>query len=55
MGLVPVFINENKEVMPVKYHGSAHITALPFSDGIITLEPGIKSIDKGDIVSVRQI
>lgn len=55
LGLIPVLINENKEVMPVDFHGSAHITALPYSDGIIALRPGIKTIKKGDMVNVRQI
>lgn len=55
MGWIPVLITENNEVMPVDFHGSAHITALPVSDGVITLNPGIKSVEKGEIVSVRQI
>jgi molybdopterin molybdotransferase len=55
MGLVPVFIKENMEVMPVDFHGSAHLTALSCSDGIIALKPGMKSLEKGEIVSVRQI
>ena len=55
MGLIPVIINENREVVPVDYHGSAHITALSDSDGIITMQPGTGSLIKGEIVSVRQI
>jgi len=55
LGFVPVIINENMEVVPVDFHGSAHITALSYSDGIITLKPGIKSLEKGETVSVRQI
>jgi molybdopterin molybdotransferase len=55
MGWIPVFITENNEVMPVDFHGSAHISALPVSDGIIALTPGIKSVEKGEIVRVRQI
>jgi len=55
MGLVPVIIKENMEVMPVDFHGSAHLTALSYSDGIIALKPGMKSLEKGEIVSVRQI
>jgi molybdopterin molybdotransferase len=54
-GLVPVQINENMEVVPVDFHGSAHITALSYSDGIISLNPGVKFLEKGEIVSVRQI
>jgi molybdopterin molybdotransferase len=54
-GLIPVYININKEVVPVEFHGSAHLTALSYADGIIVLNPGIKSLRKGEIVSVRQI
>ena len=43
------------EVIPVEFHGSAHITALSDSDGIIAVKPGIKLLTKGEIVNVRQI
>jgi molybdopterin molybdotransferase len=55
MGWVPVIITENWEVEPVDFHGSAHISALPYSDGIIVVKAGSKCIEKGEIVSVRQI
>ena len=55
LGHIPVLITENKTVMPVDFHGSAHLTALSYSDGIISLKPRIKSIEKGDMVNVRQI
>jgi molybdopterin molybdotransferase len=55
LGWIPVFINENREVVPVSYHGSAHITALSYSDGIIPINPGIKTLEKGEYVSVRSI
>jgi molybdopterin molybdotransferase len=55
LGLIPVHINEEMEVIPVDFHGSAHITALSDSDGIIAMKPGIKSLTKGEIVNVRQI
>ena len=55
LGLIPVKINENKEIVPVVYHGSAHIAALSYADGIIALKPGIRSLKKGEIVNVRQI
>jgi molybdopterin molybdotransferase len=55
LGLIPVKINEKMEVIPVDFHGSAHITALSESDGIIVLQPGIKFLRKGEIVNVRQI
>jgi molybdopterin molybdotransferase len=55
MGLIPVYINKDLEVVPVDFHGSAHITALSYSDGVITMKPGIRSLIKGEVVNVRQI
>lgn len=55
MGWVPVKITENREVIPIDFHGSAHISALPNADGIIAVKTGIKTIEQGEIVSVRQI
>ena len=54
-GWIPVIITGNDEVMPVEYHGSAHISALPLADGIIPIAPGKKRIQKGELVEVRQI
>lgn len=55
MGFIPVSINDEGLVTPVEYHGSAHISALPDAYGIIEIQIGITSIEKGEIVSVRQI
>ena len=55
LGLIPVSINTDREVFPVDFHGSAHISALSDTDGIITLKPGVASLIKGEIVNVRQI
>jgi molybdopterin molybdotransferase len=55
LGLIPVLINEKGEVLPVDFHGSAHITALPYSDGIIAIGTGVHNIKKGEMISVRQI
>jgi molybdopterin molybdotransferase len=55
MGWIPVVINLNMEVEPVDFHGSAHISALPHADGIMAFEAGKKIVEKGEIVSVRQI
>jgi molybdopterin biosynthesis enzyme len=41
--------------MPVEYHGSAHITALPDAWGLITIPRGQSWIQKGELVSVRPI
>jgi molybdopterin molybdotransferase len=55
MGWVPVAITGNMEVLPVSFHGSAHISALPDADGIFAVKSGIKTVEKGELVSVRQI
>ena len=52
---VPVIITDENEAMPAEYHGSAHITAFPYVDGIVSVIPGKNIIEKGEIVSVRQI
>jgi molybdopterin molybdotransferase len=52
---IPVAITTEREVLPIEFHGSAHISALPFADGVISLPAGINIIEKGEIVGVRQI
>ncbi len=52
--LLPVKINEG-QVFPVDYHGSAHIHAYSFADGILAMEIGKSEIKKGELVDVRQI
>jgi molybdopterin molybdotransferase len=55
MGWIPVYENENGEAMPVEYHGSAHISSLSCCDGIISVKPDIRILEKGEIVTMRQI
>lgn len=55
MAFIPVKITDNACVSPVEYHGSAHISALPEADGIISMPVGKKIFEKGEVVSVRQI
>ena len=55
MALVPVMITEDGFVAPVEFHGSAHISALSDAHGIIIMPSGTTVIEKGEIVSVRQI
>jgi len=52
---LPVQINENGEVLPMDYHGSAHINSLTEADGMISIPIGKTEIKKGDLVNVRQI
>ena len=55
MALLPVMITDDGTVMPVEYHGSAHISALSDAIGIIAIPIGKQTIQKGEQVSVRQI
>jgi molybdopterin molybdotransferase len=55
LSFIPVTIVKDMEVLPVDFHGSAHIASLSYSDGIIAVRPGVKSLQKGEIVNVRQI
>jgi molybdopterin molybdotransferase len=52
---LPVKITEKYEVIPVEYHGSAHIAAFPEADGIIRIDSGKNILHKGELVVVRQI
>ncbi len=53
MMIIPVKITAERQVIPVEYHGSAHISALPGADGIISVKAGKRIIEKGEIVEVR--
>ena len=55
MAFIPVTTTGDGFVSPVEFHGSAHISALPDAGGIITMPVGKLVIEKGEIVSVRQI
>lgn len=52
--LLPVVIRESK-VYPVEYHGSAHIHAYIFAEGIVAVEIGKTGLETGEWVDVRQI
>jgi len=54
MALIPVSFTSDNSVVPVEYHGSAHISALTDACGIIKLGVGQTVIDEGEIVNVRQ-
>jgi molybdopterin molybdotransferase len=55
MAFIPVRITGDGMVSPVEFHGSGHISALPESDGIIMMPVGVKILEKGRLVNVRQI
>lgn len=55
LGLVPAFINENGEIEPVNYHGSAHIFALSQVNAVFFAPIGATHFKKGELVDVRQL
>ena len=55
MAWVPVAFTESGGVAPVEYHGSAHVHALCFADGLISLPVGVGEVEQGANVIVRQI
>lgn len=52
---IPCTITPAGEAKPAEYHGSAHITAFTNAWGVITIPRGQSWIQKGEMVSVRQI
>lgn len=55
MGWHPVKIEPDGYVIPLEYHGSAHIASLSGADGIMRIPEGVYRIEKGAIVNVRRI
>jgi len=53
--IIPVVITGDGKVIPVEYHGSAHINSMCGTDGLISIPVGVKEIKEGTIVHVRQI
>ena len=52
---VPVTFLQSDGVVPIDYHGSAHIHAYVAADGIMSVPPGVSQFKKGDLVDVRSI
>ena len=52
---LPVNIDQKGRVIPVSYHGSAHIHAVCMADAIMTIPKGINEIKNGALVNVRPI
>jgi molybdopterin molybdotransferase len=55
MGWIPANVNAASEVIPVDYHGSAHLSSLSYCDGIFAMKPGLKSLKKGETVKLRHL
>ena len=52
---VPSKINEKGEVIPVEYHGTAHVISICEADVIFPINIDIFEMKKGDLIYVRQI
>jgi molybdopterin molybdotransferase len=52
---VPVAFTTQGTVQPLEYHGSAHIHAYSFANGIMEVPPGISMFKKGETVRVRPL
>jgi molybdopterin molybdotransferase len=51
---LPVMV-KGDTVVPVEYHGSAHINSFSDAFGLVSIAPGETEIKKGQMVDVRQI
>lgn len=52
LGLVPVILKDGA-AYPLEYHGSAHINAYSAASGIMSVNPGLSGVNKGEQVNVR--
>ncbi|MDA3811546.1 MAG: molybdopterin molybdotransferase MoeA [Spirochaetaceae bacterium] len=43
----------DNEIIPIMYHGSSHLNAMAEAKGLIIVDPGIKTLLKGETVNVR--
>ncbi len=55
MAWLLVSVTSDQKVKPIEYHGSANVCAVPDADGLVAIPVGRNIIEKGEIVSVRQI
>ena len=55
MSWIPVKMTEEGKVIPLDYHGSAHIFSLNQAQGFIYFKIGQAQIDEGELVHVRPI
>jgi molybdopterin molybdotransferase len=55
LNFIPANINSESEVVPVEFHGSAHIHALPGATHLLEVPAGTKNLKKGEAVNVRPL
>jgi molybdopterin molybdotransferase len=53
MALFPGLLQKDGTVIPLEYHGSAHIHAYKDAELILSMPIGIRSLKKGDYIDVR--
>jgi len=52
---LPVVRTKDGRIIPMEYHGSAHLTALCGAEGLLSIPEGVKEIKQGEWIDVRQI
>lgn len=52
---IPVRFNANNKVVPINYHGSAHINAFTMANGIMAVPREVDEFMEGEFVHVRQL
>lgn len=55
INFIPSFINDTMEIVPVEFHGSAHINALSGASHLLEVPKGINTIKKGELVNARPL
>jgi molybdopterin molybdotransferase len=55
LGWIPSKTSPSGEIIPVEYHGSAHVFSICDADVIFSVEIGVSEISKGEMVDARQI
>ena len=52
---IPATFTDEGTIVPVEYHGSAHINGLGPAQALMAVPIGVNEIKKGEIIHVRQI
>jgi len=55
MSWIPVVLSDEGDIVPVEYHGSAHIHSLCSADGLISMPVAAAEIKRGTNVHVRPV
>jgi molybdopterin molybdotransferase len=55
LNFIPVNITAQMEVVPVEFHGSAHINALSRAAHLMEVPKGVEKLEKGELVDVRPV